>query len=77
VKSDLDHADDPDPLDLPQPRVFFFDLAKGGEVAEIVCPHGWPGGVAFSADGKVLAVGGAGAVHLFEVASGAAKRSEK
>jgi WD40 repeat protein len=74
VKSDLD-LDDPDPLDLPQPRVFLFDLARGGEPEEIVCPHGWPGGVAFSADGKVLAVGGAGAVHLFDVASGPAERS--
>jgi WD40 repeat protein len=74
VKSDLDLPGDPDPLDLPQPRVFLFDLAKGGEPEEIVCPHGWPGGVAFSADGKVLAVGGAGAVHLFDVAGGAAAR---
>src|SRR5262245_41787469 len=75
VKPDLEHADDADPLDFPQPRVFLFDLAKRGGPEEIVCPHGWPGGVAFSPDGKVLAVGGAGAVHLFDVASGAAERS--
>jgi WD40 repeat protein len=68
VKTNLDLPDDPDPLDIPQPRVYLFDLAKGGEPEEIVCPHGWSGGVAFSADGKTLAVGGAGAVHLFDAA---------
>ncbi len=68
VKSDLDNDRDPDPLDVPQPRVYLFDLAKGGDPEEVVCPHGWAGGVAFSADGKLLAVGGAGAVHLFDVA---------
>jgi WD40 repeat protein len=57
----------PDPLDLPQPRVYLFDLDKEGPAEEIVCPHGWSGGAAFSADGKMLAVGGAGAVHLFDV----------
>jgi WD40 repeat protein len=66
-----------DPLDLPQPRVYLFDLGQEGRVEEIVCPHGWSGAAAFSADGKVLAVGGAGAVHLFDVASGAAERSER
>ena len=38
-----------------------------GEPEEIVCPHGWNGGLAFSRDDKMLAVGGAGAVHLFDV----------
>jgi WD40 repeat protein len=55
-------------VNFPQPRVYLFDLARGGEPEEVVCPHGWAGGVAFSADGKLLAVGGAGAVHLFDVA---------
>jgi WD40 repeat protein len=68
VKADNERDRDPDPLDLPQPRVYLFDLKAGGEPEEIVCPHGWAGGVAFSADGNVLAVGGAGAVHLFDVA---------
>jgi WD40 repeat protein len=77
VKTDLEQTGGAVPLDFPQPRVFLFDLAKGGEAAEIVCPHGWPGGVAFSSDGKVLAVGGAGAVHLFDVGSVGAERSEK
>jgi hypothetical protein len=47
--------------------VYLFDLDKEGPAEEIICPHGWSGGVAFSADGKTLAVGGAGAVHLFDV----------
>src|SRR5207245_2855527 len=58
---------DPHPRDYPQPRVFLFDLTKKGGPEEIVCPHGWNGGLAFSADDKTLAVGGAGAVHLFDV----------
>ena len=62
-----------DPLDKPQPRIYLFDLAKPKSAPEeIVCPHGSMGGLAFSADGKVLAFGSTGAVHLFEV-SGPAK----
>ncbi len=56
-----------DPVDLPQPRVYLFDLEKEGPAEEVVCPHGWSGGAAFSPDGKTLAVGGAGAVHLFDL----------
>jgi hypothetical protein len=67
VKTEDDGARDPDPLDVPQPRVYMFDLTKDGPPEEIVCPHGWTGGVSFSADGKTLAVGGAGAVNLFDM----------
>ena len=66
VKPDAESRD-PDPLDLPQPRVYLFDLTKEGAPEEMVCPHGWVGGIAFSADGKTLALGGAGAVHLFDM----------
>lgn len=62
---DEDNSRDPDPLDLPQPRVYLFDLSKDAEPEEIICPHGWNGGLAFSPDSKTLAVGGAGGVHLF------------
>jgi WD40 repeat protein len=60
---------EPDPQDLPQPRVFLFDLAdpaKGPDV--LVSPHGFVGGLAFSPDGRLLAFGSAGATHLFDVA---------
>jgi WD40 repeat protein len=67
VKTDADRARDPDPLDFPQPRVFLFDLDRAGDPEEIVCPHGWLGGIAFSRDGKTLALGSAGTVHLFDV----------
>jgi WD40 repeat protein len=70
VKSESDRNRDPDPLDIPQPRVYLFDLTKNVAPEEIVCPHGWTGGIAFSADGKTLAVGGAGAVHLFDMVQG-------
>jgi hypothetical protein len=56
-----------DPLDLPQPRVFFFDLAAGGEAEAVVAPHGLVGRAAFSRDGRTLALGGYGCVWLFDM----------
>lgn len=58
---------EPDPRDLPQPRVTLFDLAGDAPPRVLVCPHGYVGGVAFSPDGRTLAFGGAGAVHLFDL----------
>jgi WD40 repeat protein len=59
---------EPDPRDLPQPRVYLFDLTKATSEPEIImCPHGWLGGLAFSPDGKILAVGSAGVTHLFDM----------
>jgi WD40 repeat protein len=63
-----DFGRDPDPANLPQPRVVLYDLASGRPVETLVCPPGFPGRAAFRPDGKVLAVGGAGAVHLFDLA---------
>ena len=69
----------PDPLDLPQPRVFLFDLTGAAAEPEVeICPRGFQlgptgGGLAFSPDGRTLAVGGTGAVHLFDM-TGAAGR---
>jgi WD40 repeat protein len=54
------------PEDYPQPIVFLIDVASN-RPERIVCPHGWQGPIAFSPDGKWLAVGGAGATHLFDV----------
>ena len=54
------------PEDYPQPIVFLIDTAKDG-AKHIVCPHGWLGAMALSPDGHWLAVGGAGATHLFDI----------
>jgi WD40 repeat protein len=59
-----------DPFNLPQPRVFLFDLAAGGGPEVVVAPHGFVGRVAFSPDGRMLALGGYGRVWLFEVRKG-------
>jgi hypothetical protein len=50
------------------------DLARGGEPEILICPYGYCGGLAFSPDGKTLATGGAGGVHLFDVSDKAAVR---
>lgn len=60
-------AEEVDPLDLPQPKVYLFDTSSDRPPEVLVCPHGFNGGLAFSPDGKTLAVGGAGAVHLFDL----------
>lgn len=57
----------PDPRDLPQPRVSLFDLEGDAPPRVLIAPHGYVGGVAFAPDGKALAFGGAGAVHLFDL----------
>jgi Tol biopolymer transport system component len=59
---------DTDPRDNPQPQVYLFDVTNRDQKPEIlVCPHGWMGALAFSPDGKTLAAGSAGAVHLFDL----------
>ncbi len=64
---DLNGAREPDPHDLPQPRVTLIDLAGNLPPRLLIAPHGYTGGLAFSPDGKTLAFGGAGAVHLFDL----------
>jgi WD40 repeat protein len=62
---DLD--DDPDPRDLPQPRVSLIDLKGSAPPRLLIAPHGYVGALAFSPDGKTLAFGSAGAVRLFDL----------
>jgi hypothetical protein len=64
---DLEETRDPDPRDLPQPRVSLVDLSGKSRPRVLVAPHGYPGALAFSPDGTTLAFGGAGAVHLFDL----------
>lgn len=61
---------DPDPQDLPQPRVTVVDLANvDAKPVTMIAPHGYIGGVAFRPDGKQLAFGSSGGVHLFDLAA--------
>jgi WD40 repeat protein len=57
----------PDPQDVPQPRVSLIPLDGSGSPRVLVAPPGFVGDLAFSPDGRLLAFGGAGAVHLFDV----------
>jgi WD40 repeat protein len=63
----LERDPEPDPRDLPQPRVSLIDLAGDSPPRILVAPHGYPGAVAFSPDSGTLAFGGSGAVHLFDL----------
>jgi WD40 repeat protein len=55
------------PLDLPQPRVFLFDLSDDHSPEVVVAPHGFVGRTAFSRDGRTLGLGGHGCVWLFDL----------
>ncbi len=67
VAPGVDLGDDPDPKDLPQPRVTVFDLSGKTPPRVLIAPHGYMGGLAFSPDSKTLAFGSCGAVHLFDL----------
>jgi hypothetical protein len=65
--ADQEAARDPDPQDLPQPRVSLIDLSGKASPRVLVAAHGYVGGLAFSPDCKTLAFGGAGVAHLFDL----------
>ena len=67
IEPAVSNSTDPDPQDLPQPRITLIDLTGKNPPRELVAPHGFLGGLAFSPDGKTLAFGSAGAVHLFDL----------
>jgi WD40 repeat protein len=58
---------DIDPADVPQPRVTLVNLAGTAPPRVLIAPHGFVWGLAFSPDGKTLAFGSSGAVHLFDL----------
>ncbi|MCI0464248.1 MAG: WD40 repeat domain-containing protein, partial [Gemmataceae bacterium] len=64
---DLESTWEPDPQDLPQPRVSLIDLTGSAPPRVLIAPHGYGGRLAFSPDGQTLAFGGAGAIHLFDL----------
>jgi WD40 repeat protein len=67
--SRADIGEDTDPADMPQPRVYMFDLeSKSDQPAEVIyAPPGYLGNMAISPDGRTLAVGTSGGVLLFDV----------
>jgi len=62
---DHDSTDEPDPQDRPQPRISLIDIAGDAPPRFLVAPHSFAGALAFSRDGRTLAFGGSGAIHLF------------
>jgi WD40 repeat protein len=65
----VENSMDPDPLDLPQPRVTLYNLKdEKAQPITLIAPHGYLGSLAFRPDGKQLAFGSSGGVHLFDLA---------
>ena len=59
---------DPDPMDLPQPRVTLIDMKNpDAKPITMIAPHGFLGSLAFSPDCNRIAFGSAGGVHLFDL----------
>ncbi len=53
--------------DLPQPRIHLIDAVSGKVVETLIAPRGGGSCACFSPDGKTLATGGIGRVHLWDV----------
>jgi WD40 repeat protein len=66
-KADKDLGSQPDPQDLPQPRVSLFALDGSGPPRVLIAPQGGGAALAFSPDGNTLAFGGVGVVRLFDL----------
>jgi WD40 repeat protein len=73
IPDELGREERQNPEDLPQPRVFLFDPAADGEPEILVTPHGLVGPLAFSPDGRLLALGAHGRAWLFDMSQ---KRTE-
>ncbi len=58
---------EPEPRDLPQPRVSLIDLTGKAPPRMLIAPNGRVGNLVFSPDGKTLAFGSSGAVRLFDL----------
>jgi WD40 repeat protein len=56
-----------DPQDLPQPRIVLLDILRDAPPRIWMAPHGQIGAMAFSPDGRTLALGSSGVVHLFDM----------
>lgn len=58
---------DPDPLDVPQARIHLIDPGTGDVRETLIAPRGSVNDSKFSPDGRTLATGSTGAVHLWDV----------
>jgi WD40 repeat protein len=65
---------DPDPRDLPQPRIHLIEVATGEVRETLVAPQSLMWSAAFSPDGRTLATGGHGKVLLWDVSKVTARR---
>jgi WD40 repeat protein len=67
VDEDLSQARGVELKDWPQPRISVFDLRDlKAKPVTLMAPEGFIGNLAFSPNGKQLALGGWGEVHLFD-----------
>jgi WD40 repeat protein len=55
------------PERVAQPRIHVIDAASGEIRETLIAPPGFPASACFSPDGKTLATGGRGKVHLWDV----------
>ena len=67
IDPELEQSTAPDIQDLPQPRVTLIDLTGKTPQRVLIAPHGYHHVLAFSPDGKTLALGSTGAVYLFDL----------
>src|SRR5207244_10985119 len=58
---------DPSPEEMPQPRIHLIDSVTGEIRETLIAPQALPQSACFSPDGKTLATGGRGKVHLWDV----------
>jgi WD40 repeat protein len=65
--SNIKSVGEPDPHDLPQPRVSLLDLEGSAPPRTLIARHGSTAPLAFSPDGRLLAFGSTGAIHLFDL----------
>ncbi len=68
IDESLKNSRNPDPADLPQPRISLIDLTDAGKPPNVlIAPHGHCGSIAFLPDGKQIAFGSSGGLHIFNI----------